>query len=157
MSINNDREKAIEIIKERMPKAVESISKYLTAKVNDDEAIIISKTAATDRDRIATIDLRHTLNYSINFTQFNVFTLHEKLRIVDILKTYSVMVKDTCPYCGEKVRNSLNDTANSNFDVEIKSMDDNEPFMDITYDDNNDTVEIDSVYINYCPMCGRKL
>lgn len=61
------------------------------------------------------------------------------------------MSKLICPYCHGTA--DLNDTANSDFQVNIDMSDKNYPTL---------WVEFNSFYycsmsIDYCPMCGRKL
>ncbi|MBO1096770.1 hypothetical protein FQS90_09565 [Enterococcus casseliflavus] len=63
------------------------------------------------------------------------------------------MDEKDCVYC--KHGEPLNDTANSNFAIVIDQEEDNR-YITVEYDDS---YEQDScgAYINFCPMCGRKL
>ncbi|HFD3449446.1 hypothetical protein IV286_05390 [Enterococcus faecium] len=58
-----------------------------------------------------------------------------------------------CKFCerGEV----LNDTSNSNFAVRI-TQDEDRYYIEAEYDDSYIS-EIVGTYINYCPMCGKKL
>lgn len=58
-----------------------------------------------------------------------------------------------CPYCHGTA--DLNDTANSEFQINIDLYDSDDVRLNVEYQGGADYD--DSSHINYCPMCGRKL
>jgi len=58
-----------------------------------------------------------------------------------------------CKFC--KHGEPLNDTANSNFAVSI-GKDEDGGCIEVEYDDSYES-DWTAPFINYCPMCGRKL
>jgi hypothetical protein len=63
------------------------------------------------------------------------------------------MSEEGCVYCNHG--EPLNDIANSNFAISIDQEEDNRSII-VEYDDSY-VDDNDWSYINYCPMCGRKL
>lgn len=60
-----------------------------------------------------------------------------------------------CKYCKSAI--DLNNTANSDFQIYIDRTDENEPRIQVDFDNNEYCTGYDSFLINYCPMCGRRL
>lgn len=61
----------------------------------------------------------------------------------------------SCPYC--KGVDDLNDTDNSDFQLGIHILYENEPRIYINFDNGEYSTDDYSIEINYCPMCGRDL
>lgn len=65
------------------------------------------------------------------------------------------MTNKECIYCRDKQRLVLNDTVNSEFVISVEKDGENY-FIANEYDWDNG-VDYCSYFINYCPICGRKL
>ena len=57
-----------------------------------------------------------------------------------------------CPFCHGAA--DLNDTANSEFQINIDLYDPDDVRLNVEYQGGAD---YEMAYIKYCPMCGRKL
>lgn len=60
-----------------------------------------------------------------------------------------------CAFCNGTA--DLNDTANSDFQINLDLTDENEPRIQANFDNNEYCTGYESFVIRYCPMCGRKL
>lgn len=61
-----------------------------------------------------------------------------------------------CEYCKSDKNAGLNNEYNSNFSMGILNID-NEPVINVYFDNGNIVEDDNSFVINFCPMCGRKL
>jgi len=61
--------------------------------------------------------------------------------------------KNECSFCHGKA--DLNDTANSDFQINVDISDPNYPVINVSYMDDSDYDN--TQVINFCPICGRKL
>lgn len=67
------------------------------------------------------------------------------------MKNMETKEQQNCPYCHGLA--DLNDTANSDFQINIDTV---ENELDATYDWGNGN-DYCNFQIKFCPMCGRKL